>query len=95
MTDTGGAIVISVELDPWGADTVRSSNAAFQPRRFTTYERDANGGEEAMFRRYHRGRAAFDQPDPYDGSYDFTDPPRRQHRHLRSVIELLRRLPSL
>ncbi|MDQ3803050.1 MAG: hypothetical protein M3416_04255 [Acidobacteriota bacterium] len=74
LTDLTGAVVSAIEMDPWGADTNRSSNAAFQPRRFTSYERDANGGEEAMFRRYHRGRAAFDQPDPYDGSYDFTDP---------------------
>jgi RHS repeat-associated protein len=28
---------------------------------------------EAMFRRYNRWHSRFDQPDPYDGSYDQTD----------------------
>jgi RHS repeat-associated protein len=74
LTDLTGAVVSAVELDPWGADTNRSSNAAFQPRRFTTYERDGNGSDEAMFRRYNRAQARFEQPDPYDGSYDLTDP---------------------
>ncbi len=27
-----------------------------------------------MFRRYNRRHSRFDQPDPYDGSYDLTDP---------------------
>ena len=27
-----------------------------------------------MFRRYNRWYSRFDQPDPYDGSYDLTDP---------------------
>ncbi|MGH9932192.1 MAG: RHS repeat-associated core domain-containing protein [Pyrinomonadaceae bacterium] len=64
----------TIELDPWGADTSRSNNAAFQPKKFTSYERDANGSDEAMFRRYTRGHSRFDQPDPYDGSYDFSNP---------------------
>jgi RHS repeat-associated protein len=68
------AIVSTIELDPWGADTPRSNNAAFQPRKFTSYERDGNGSDEAMFRRYNRWQSRFDQPDPYDGSYDATDP---------------------
>ncbi|MGH9929180.1 MAG: RHS repeat-associated core domain-containing protein [Pyrinomonadaceae bacterium] len=62
------------EMDPWGADTNRSNNAAFQPRKFTSYERDANGSDEAMFRRSNRWHSRFDQPDPYDGSYSLTDP---------------------
>jgi RHS repeat-associated protein len=74
ITNSAGAIVSTVELDPWGADTNRSSNAAFQPKKFTTYERDNNGTDEAMFRRYNRWQSRFDQPDPYDGSYDATDP---------------------
>ena len=44
-----------------------------QPRRYTTYERDSNGGDEAMFRRYESKLTRFSQPDPYDGSYDFSD----------------------
>jgi RHS repeat-associated protein len=52
---------------------VFSTNGAFQPKKFTSYERDANGTDEAMFRRYNRWHSRFDQPDPYDG-YDLTDP---------------------
>ena len=71
---SSGAIISTIELDPWGADTNRSSNAAFQPKKFTSYERDANGSDEAMFRRYNRWHSRFDQPDPYEGSYDLGDP---------------------
>jgi len=74
VTDMSGAIQSTIELDPWGADTNRSSNAAFQPKKFTSYERDANSTDEAMFRRYNRWHSRFDQPDPYDGSYDLTTP---------------------
>ncbi len=69
VTDSSGNVVSTVELDPWGADTPRSSNVAFQPKKFTSYERDSNGSDEAMFRRYNRWHSRFDQPDPYDGSY--------------------------
>jgi len=74
VTDMSGAIQSTIELDPWGADTNRSSNSAFQPKKFTNYERDGNGSDEAMFRRYNRWQSRFDQPDPYDGSYDLGDP---------------------
>ena len=74
VTNSASAIVSTIELDPWGADTNRSNNGAFQPKKFTSYERDANGTDEAMFRRYNRWQSRFDQPDPYNGSYDFTNP---------------------
>ena len=74
VTNSSGAIVSTIELDPWGADTNRSSHAAFQPKKFTSYERDANGTDEAMFRRYNRWHSRFDQPDPYEGSYSLTNP---------------------
>jgi RHS repeat-associated protein len=62
-----------VELDPWGANTARSSATVFQPQNFTSYTRDLNGDQDAMARRYSvSGR--FSQPDPYSGSYDFSDP---------------------
>jgi RHS repeat-associated protein len=61
-------------LDPWGGETARSSDQAFQPHRYTTYERDSNGGDEAMMRRYTGKFHRFTQPDPADGSYDFTNP---------------------
>jgi RHS repeat-associated protein len=74
VTNTSGNTVSTVELDPWGGETNRNSAAAFQPRRFTSYERDVNSSDEAMFRRYSRWWSRFDQPDPHDGSYDFSNP---------------------
>jgi RHS repeat-associated protein len=72
-TDVNGAIQSTVELDPWGANTDRSYDAAFQPQTFTTYTIDANGGFDAKYRRYSvTGR--FAQPDPYGGSYNLSDP---------------------
>lgn len=41
VTNSAGTVVSMIELDPWGADTNRSNNAAFQPREFS-YERDTN-----------------------------------------------------
>jgi RHS repeat-associated protein len=74
VTNSSGGVVSTIELDPWGADTSVSSGAAFQPKKFTSYHRDDNGTDEAMFRRYNRWHSRFDQPDPHDGSYDFSDP---------------------
>jgi RHS repeat-associated protein len=74
ITDSNGTLVSTIDLDPWGGETNRSSNQAFQPHRFTTYERDGNGGDEAMMRRYHGYWMGMAQPDPYAGSYDLTDP---------------------
>jgi hypothetical protein len=73
VTNSSGAVISTIDLDPWGGETGPSSNQAFQPRRFTTYERDANGGDEAMMRRYHSPLSRFAQPDPYDGSYSLTN----------------------
>jgi RHS repeat-associated protein len=74
VTDISGNILSTVELDPWGADTAKSNQSAFQPKKFTSYERDGNGSDEAMFRRYNRWHSRFDQPDPYEGSYDSMNP---------------------
>ncbi|MGI8918072.1 MAG: hypothetical protein ACR2H6_05675, partial [Pyrinomonadaceae bacterium] len=75
ITDSSGTLTSTiVDLDPWGGETGRSSNAAFQPHRFTSYDRDANGGDDAMMRRYQSTNSRFFQPDPYDGSYSLTDP---------------------
>ena len=74
VTDASGNVVSAIELDPWGGETNRSSNEAFQPRKFTTYGRDSIGSDDAMHRRYNRWWARFEQPDPYGGSYDMTDP---------------------
>ncbi len=74
LTDSSGAITAAVDLDPWGGETARSWNSQQQPRKYTTYERDSNADDEAMMRRYSRRHGRFSQPDPYDGSYDLTDP---------------------
>jgi RHS repeat-associated protein len=73
VTNSSGAVVSTLELDPGGGNTNRSVSDAFQPRKFTTYERDGNGSDEAMFRRYNRW-SRFDQPDPYHGSYNLSNP---------------------
>src|SRR6185503_16771187 len=61
-------------LDPWGGETNRSTNEVFQPRTFNTYLRDAIASDDAMHRRYNRWWSRFEQPDPYDGSYELTNP---------------------
>jgi RHS repeat-associated protein len=76
VTNSAGTTVSTIELDPWGADAgaAWSSNTAFQPKKFTSYDRDGNGSDEAMFRRHNRWHSRFDQPDPYSGSYDLSNP---------------------
>ncbi|MFZ0063270.1 MAG: RHS repeat-associated core domain-containing protein, partial [Pyrinomonadaceae bacterium] len=74
ITNSGGTVTSIIDLDPWGGETGRSSNQAFQPHRYTSYERDANSGDDAMMRRYQSSMSRFNQPDPYDGSNNLTDP---------------------
>lgn len=74
VTDGSGNVISTIELDPWGGETNRSSNEAFQPRKFTSYERDAIASDDAMHRRYNRWWSRFEQPDPYDGSYNLANP---------------------
>jgi hypothetical protein len=54
LTDISGNVTSTVEVDPFGADTARSQNELQQPHRFTTYERDGDGEDDAMFRHYNR-----------------------------------------
>lgn len=74
LTDAAGNVTSTVDVDPWGGETARSNNSLAQPRKYTTYERDGSGNDQAMFRQYHGYWHRFDQPDPYDGSYNLTDP---------------------
>ena len=74
LTNSSGTVVSSVELDPWGGETNRSSNEGFQPKKFGSYFRDGIGSDDAMHRRYNRWWTRFEQADPYDGSYDLKDP---------------------
>lgn len=48
ITNSLGSVVSTIEMDPWGADTTRSNNAAFQPKKFTSYERDGNGAASSL-----------------------------------------------
>jgi hypothetical protein len=52
-TDSAGAVTTFTELDPWGGETMRSSSSGLQPHKYTIYERDGNGSDEAMHRRYN------------------------------------------
>ena len=74
ITNSSGTVTTTIDLDPWGGETARSSNQAFQPHRYTSYERDANGGDDAMMRRYQSSMSRFAQPDPYEGSFRLEDP---------------------
>ena len=35
VTNSSGTVISTIDLDPWGAETSRSSNQAFQPQRYT------------------------------------------------------------
>ncbi|MEK6278780.1 MAG: S8 family serine peptidase [Acidobacteriota bacterium] len=74
LTSSAGTVVSTVDLDPFGGETARSASSAFQPHRYTTYERDGNGTDDAMHRRFDATASRFSQPDPYDGSYNAADP---------------------
>jgi len=74
LTDYNLNVVAVVDLDPWGGETGRSWAQGKQPHRYATYERDGNGNDQAMYRQYHSYWQRFDQPDPYDGSYNMADP---------------------
>jgi RHS repeat-associated protein len=52
----------------------RFNNEGFQPRTFNTYLRDVIASDDAMHRRYNRWWSRFEQPDPYDGNNDLTNP---------------------
>ena len=73
ITDSSGNVVEAIELDPFGGETNRSTNQNYQSHRYTTWERDWTG-DESLFRRYHGWWSRFAHPDPYDGSYDSTNP---------------------
>jgi RHS repeat-associated protein len=74
ITNSSGNVTATIELDPWGGETNRSVNSYFQPRKFTTYDRDSNAWDEAQARQYSGWWSRFAQPDPYDGSYSLANP---------------------
>ena len=62
LTDEAGSVVAVVELDPWGGETDRSVNQRQQPYRYTTYERDGDGVDQALMRSYHGWYSRFELP---------------------------------
>ena len=55
-------------------DALVRSSMLEQPYRYTTYERDGDGVDQAMMRSYQGWWTRFNEPDPWEGSYDLTDP---------------------
>jgi len=75
FTDTAGNQTSTIiELDPWGYETSRSANSAFQPHKYNSYEREGNGSDYVINRELNNWYTRFYQPDPYDGSYNHTNP---------------------
>jgi RHS repeat-associated protein len=74
LTDSAGVTQSIIDVDPWGAETAWQWNQSSQSHRYTSYERDGNGGDDAQARHYQAVWSRFDQPDPSDGSYDLTNP---------------------
>jgi len=74
LTDYNLIVVAAIDLDPWGGETNKSWGQGKQPHRYTSYERDGNGNDQAMNRQYHSYWQRFDQPDPFDGSASLADP---------------------
>jgi RHS repeat-associated protein len=76
-TNQNGVVINGLELDPWGNETANNSQSPQlknDARTFTTYERDANGSDDAMHRRYNSRRGRFEQPDPFRGSVSPVNP---------------------
>ena len=74
VTDTIGATASIIDLDPWGGETNRTVNGAVTSRKFTTYDRNSNGRDDATMRSYFAWFSRYDQPDPHDGSLNITNP---------------------
>jgi len=73
ITDASGAVKGTMDNLPFGEDggTVGES----EKHRFTSYERDGDGGTDyAVNRHYHSATGRFIEPDPFPGSYDFSNP---------------------
>lgn len=77
LTDSRGRVIGGIEVDPWGneiGDSFGPTQGEKNTRKFATYERDGNGSDDAMHRRYNAPRGRFDQPDPFRGSMNPSNP---------------------
>ncbi len=73
VTGSGGQVEGTNVLLPYGQ--LEQSAASVDPYVYTGKERDAeNGSDHAWFRNYASAQMRWLRPDPYDGSYDITNP---------------------
>ena len=70
-TDAGGNVLTTLDTAPFGQVF---SGAGADNFLFTGLERDPSGLDDAEFREYSSATARWLTPDPYDGSYDLTNP---------------------
>jgi len=77
MTSKTGAVQWRAEYDPFGQVLSEMATVA-NSKKFTGYERDNNssatGLDYSVFRYHSSYWGRFQTPDPYDGSYDLSDP---------------------
>ena len=69
-----GTVETSFQSLPWG-DSLTASGSDNDPYHFAGLDHDADAGtEHAQFRQYSSTLGRWMSPDPYDGSYDFSNP---------------------
>jgi RHS repeat-associated protein len=72
--NASGGVVYDVDYYPFGT-VAYSSGSSTNLYGFTGYETDAESGTDyAVFRNHSTALGRFMRPDPYDGSYDITNP---------------------
>jgi hypothetical protein len=49
ITDGSGTILSTIELDPWGGETLSMNNSLMQTRWYTSYERDETCRESPLW----------------------------------------------
>jgi RHS repeat-associated protein len=74
ITDSTGNLVGREDHLPFGEDAATGSGES-EKHRFTSYERDNESGTDyAINRQYSPSTARFSRPDPFDASYDLSNP---------------------
>jgi RHS repeat-associated protein len=71
-TDSAGNLLGTNDVSPYGE---LFSSTASDRLLFTQHERDAeNSSDSALYRQYTSAQGRWLAPDPYNGSYDLSDP---------------------
>jgi RHS repeat-associated protein len=74
VANASGSVSAQQQAAPFG-EVITDTSPSQTKFKFTSYERDGETGNDyALNRQYASGRAGFNHPDPYDGSYDITGP---------------------